>query len=118
MEPSLILLDEPVASLDPLHTRMVREVIDKIAGEGITVVTATHDADYAWSWADEILLLGEGRLLAFGSPAEVFSRKDLLCKANSSASHSAAAFSRTAKGRAPSGIPPHTQNFERTGTSY
>ena len=82
MEPSLILLDEPVASLDPLHTRMVREVIDKIAGEGITVVTATHDADYAWSWADEILLLGEGRLLAFGSPAEVFSRKDLLCKAN------------------------------------
>ena len=32
MEPSLILLDEPVASLDPLHTRMVREVIDKIAG--------------------------------------------------------------------------------------
>src|SRR5699024_6767420 len=37
MEPSLILLDEPAASLDPLHTRMVREVIDEIAGEGITV---------------------------------------------------------------------------------
>lgn len=81
MEPSLILLDEPAASLDPLHTRMVREVIDEIAGEGITVVTATHDVDYAWSWADEILLLGEGRLLAFGSPAEVFSREDLLHRA-------------------------------------
>lgn len=81
MEPSLILLDEPVASLDPLHTRMVREVIDEIAGEGITVVTATHDVDYAWSWADEILLLEEGRLLAFGSPAEVFSREDLLHRA-------------------------------------
>lgn len=81
MEPSLILLDEPVASLDPLHTRMVREVIDEIAGEGITVVTATHDVDYAWSWADEILLLKEGRLLAFGSPAEVFSREDLLHRA-------------------------------------
>lgn len=81
MEPSLILLDEPVASLDPLHTRMVREVIDEIAGEGITVVTATHDVDYAWSWADEILLLEEGRLLSFGSPAEVFSREDLLHRA-------------------------------------
>lgn len=81
MEPSLILLDEPAASLDPLHTRMVREVIDEIAGEGITVVTATHDVDYAWSWADEILLLEEGRLLAFGSPAEVFSREDLLHRA-------------------------------------
>lgn len=81
MEPSLILLDEPAASLDPLHTRMVREVIDEIAGEGITVVTATHDVDYAWSWADEILLLEEGRLLSFGSPAEVFSREDLLHRA-------------------------------------
>ncbi|HIY55007.1 MAG TPA: ATP-binding cassette domain-containing protein [Candidatus Dorea merdavium] len=81
MEPSLILLDEPVASLDPLHTQMVREVIDEIAGEGITVVTATHDVDYAWRWADEILLLGEGRLLAFGSPAEVFSREELLHRA-------------------------------------
>lgn len=81
MEPSLILLDEPTASLDPLHTRMVREVIDEIAGEGITVMTATHDVDYAWSWADEILLLEEGRLLAFGSPAEVFSREDLLHRA-------------------------------------
>ena len=81
MEPSLILLDEPVASLDPLHTRMVREVIDEIAGEGITVVTATHDVDYAWSWADEILLLEEGRLLSFGSPADVFSREDLLHRA-------------------------------------
>lgn len=81
MEPSLILLDEPAASLDPLHTRMVREVIDEIAGEGITVMTATHDVDYAWSWADEILLLEEGRLLAFGSPAEVFSREDLLHRA-------------------------------------
>ena len=56
------------------------------------MVTATHDADYAWSWADEILLLGEGRLLAFGSPAEVFSRKDLLCKANSSASPQCCSF--------------------------
>lgn len=81
MEPSLILLDEPAASLDPLHTRMVREVIDEIAGEGITVMTATHDVDYAWSWADEILLLEEGRLLAFGSPAEVFSREELLHRA-------------------------------------
>lgn len=81
MEPSLILLDEPAASLDPLHTRMVRDVIDEIAGEGITVMTATHDVDYAWSWADEILLLEEGRLLAFGSPAEVFSREDLLRRA-------------------------------------
>ena len=78
MEPSLILLDEPAAALDPIHTRIVREIIDEISASGITVVTATHDVDYAWSWADDVLLFHEGQLLAFGSPKDVFTQKELL----------------------------------------
>lgn len=78
MEPSLILLDEPAAALDPIHTRIVREIIDEISASGITVVTATHDVDYAWSWADDVLLFHEGQLLAFGSPKDVFTQKKLL----------------------------------------
>lgn len=78
MEPSLILLDEPAAALDPIHTRIVREIIDEISASGITVVTATHDVDYAWSWADDVLLFHEGQLLAFGSPKDVFTQKNLL----------------------------------------
>ena len=73
MEPSLILLDEPAAALDPIHTRIVR-----ISASGITVVTATHNVDYAWSWADDVLLFHEGQLLAFGSPKDVFTQKKLL----------------------------------------
>ncbi|WP_418539472.1 energy-coupling factor ABC transporter ATP-binding protein [Massilistercora timonensis] len=78
MEPSLILLDEPAAALDPIHTRIVREIIDEISASGITVVTATHDVDFAWSWADDVLLFHEGQLLAFGSPKDVFTQKKLL----------------------------------------
>ena len=78
MEPSLILLDEPAAALDPIHTRIVREIIDEISASGITVVTATHDVDYAWSWANDVLLFHEGQLLAFGSPKDVFTQKKLL----------------------------------------
>lgn len=78
MEPSLILLDEPAAALDPIHTRIVREIIDEISASGITVVTATHDVDYAWSWADDVLLFHEGQLLAFGSLKDVFTQKKLL----------------------------------------
>lgn len=78
MEPSLILLDEPAAALDPIHTRIVREIIDEISESGITVVTATHDVDYAWSWAEDVLLFHEGRLLACGAPEEIFTKKDLL----------------------------------------
>lgn len=78
MEPSLILLDEPAAALDPIHTRIVREIIDEISASGITVVTATHDVDYAWSWADDVLLFHEGQLLACGAPKDVFTKKELL----------------------------------------
>lgn len=78
MEPSLILLDEPAAALDSIHTRIVREIIDEISASGITVVTATHNVDYAWSWADDVLLFHEGQLLAFGSPKDVFTQKKLL----------------------------------------
>ena len=78
MEPSLILLDEPAAALDPIHTRIVREIIDEISASGITIVTATHDVDYAWSWAEDVLLFHEGRLLACGAPEEVFTKKELL----------------------------------------
>lgn len=78
MEPELIILDEPAAALDPKHTRLVQEIIDEIAAEGITVLMATHDVDYAWTWADDVLLFHEGRLLAGGAPEQVFENKKLL----------------------------------------
>ena len=61
MHPEVMILDEPTAALDPKHTRIVQKIIDRLTERGITVLMATHDMDYAYSWADEIVLMHEGR---------------------------------------------------------
>jgi cobalt/nickel transport system ATP-binding protein len=78
MEPELIILDEPTSALDPLHTQIVRDIIDEITREGITVLTATHDVNYAYTWADEILLFHKGSILKQGTPEEVFTDEGLM----------------------------------------
>lgn len=78
MEPRLLILDEPFSSLDPLHAGLIRDMIQEISRQGVTILMATHDVDYAYSWADEILLFDEGKILQGGTPDSVFSRKDLL----------------------------------------
>lgn len=42
---------------------MVNEMVDKLTEQGITVLMATHDMDYAYAWADEIVLMKDGKVL-------------------------------------------------------
>ena len=70
MKPEIIILDEPVAALDPKHTRMVNQIVDRMTEKGITVIMATHDIDYAYGWADEIVLMYEGKVLCQGDPKD------------------------------------------------
>lgn len=71
MRPEIIILDEPAAALDPRHTHMVHRIVERLTQEGITVIMATHDMDYAYGWADEIVLMHDGKVLCQGTPAEV-----------------------------------------------
>lgn len=82
MHPDIIILDEPAAALDPRHTTMVNQIVDKMTEAGITVLMATHDVNYAYEWADEIMLFHEGKVLMHGTPAEVFSSKSILAQTN------------------------------------
>ena len=82
MHPELIILDEPAAALDPKHTAMVKKIVDKLTGEGITVLMATHDVNYAYAWADEVLLFHQGKLLSHGAPETVFRQTDFLKQTN------------------------------------
>ena len=82
MHPELIILDEPASSLDPKHINILNNLINEMTENGITVIISTHDVDYALDWADEIILMKDGRVIHCGLPEEVFSNIELLEQTN------------------------------------
>ena len=78
MEPKCIVLDEPTAMLDPKGRREVIETITRLNRErGITVVLVTHHMEEAIG-AHRVVLMGDGKVVADGSPQQVFAQVDLL----------------------------------------
>ncbi|MBS7007362.1 energy-coupling factor ABC transporter ATP-binding protein [Anaerostipes sp.] len=82
MHPDIVILDEPSAALDSRHTALVNKTINQMTKAGITVLLSTHDSDYAFAWADEVILFHQGKVLKSGSPAEVFADRPALEAAN------------------------------------
>lgn len=82
MHPEIVILDEPAAALDPKHTALVNDAVDRMTADGITVLMATHDVNYAFEWADEVVLLKDGQVLMHGAPTEVFSNRTALAQTN------------------------------------
>ena len=75
-EAPLLLLDEPTASLDVGRQQQVLELVDVLRTEqGLTVLTAMHDLNLAARYADRLLFLAGGRLVAEGSAADVLSEE-------------------------------------------
>jgi ABC-type sugar transport system ATPase subunit len=75
--PRLLLLDEPFSNLDMIHKRILKKVIaDSAIRFEITCTLVSHDPRDILSWADELLVLRDGRLLRRGTPLEVYSRPD------------------------------------------
>jgi len=74
----ILLLDEPTASLDVGHAVEVLEVVDQLRKEeGLTVVSAAHDLTLAAQYADRLLLISRGLIVADGKPAEVLTESNL-----------------------------------------
>lgn len=69
--PRYLLLDEPVSSLDVKHQLIVMDVARRFAEAGGGVLAVLHDLNLAAMYADRIVALCEGRLVASGTPAEV-----------------------------------------------
>jgi tungstate transport system ATP-binding protein len=72
LEPEVLFLDEPTASLDPAATRAVEQAIDGVHQSGAKVVMTTHDLGQAHRLADEVLFLHHGRLVESGPAADFF----------------------------------------------
>lgn len=71
-ETELLLMDEPTTYLDVRHQLETLALTRRLADSGRAVVLALHDLCLALTLADEVAVLGEGRLLALGEPEEIF----------------------------------------------
>jgi len=67
----VLLADEPVAALDPRHQLLVLEVLRKTARQGAVVAAVMHDLGLAARFADEIVLMNAGQVVAVGPPRSV-----------------------------------------------
>lgn len=76
-ETEAILMDEPTTFLDIRHQLEVLALVRRLAEEGRGVVLALHDLCLALTAADDVAVLGEGRLLALGGPEAVYQSKVL-----------------------------------------
>jgi len=81
MRPEILLLDEPLAGLDPRSGLRLRVLLAGLAAAGTTLVLTTHDVDLAWALADEVALFVAGRTLRQGPAAEVLADRALLAEA-------------------------------------
>ena len=70
-KPRLLLLDEPIANLDPLWQLTLMDLLAGLAGEGQAVLLALHDLDLAARYADWLIVMDGGRIAADGAPGEV-----------------------------------------------
>ncbi len=76
MEPRVIALDEPTASLDPAAASGLMALLDSLNAQGTTVIISTHDVDLAVAWAKHLVIMEGGMVRLTGSSAEVYSNTE------------------------------------------
>ncbi|MGT2949500.1 energy-coupling factor transporter ATPase [Streptococcus devriesei] len=78
MEPSILVLDEPTAGLDPKGRRELMNLFEELHRQGMTIVLVTHLMDDVSNHADWVYVLEKGRIVLSGSPKSVFQEIDFL----------------------------------------
>lgn len=82
MEPEVLIFDEPMAALDPVNAQRVEQILTRLHEDGKTLLIATHDVDFAYRFADRILVFSEGSILADGAPTDIFRNKEVMERAH------------------------------------
>ena len=82
MKPRIIVVDEPTAAVDPASAQMLEETLSVLEQEGKTILLSTHDVDFAYRFAERVIVFHEGTILADDVPEQIFQDEELLKKAN------------------------------------
>ncbi len=71
--PKLLVLDEPFSNLDPINKTTLKAVLEDITERlQITCLLASHDPNDTLSWADEIIVMKEGKMVQQGTPQQIY----------------------------------------------
>lgn len=70
-EPELIIIDEPFAGLDPVNTRMVKELLKELRDQGVTIMMSTHQMHRVEELCDCIVLINRGERILYGDLADI-----------------------------------------------
>jgi ABC-type Fe3+/spermidine/putrescine transport system ATPase subunit len=74
-QPRLLLLDEPFSNLDRVHKQVMQEIIEEVGQRlEVTCLLVSHDATDTLSWADEIMVLHQGRVVQRGTPEHIYTK--------------------------------------------
>ncbi len=77
MKPAIMVFDEPTSFLDPLGAKKIFEVIDELNEElGITVILVEHRLDLASTYADRVVVMGNGKIILNGKPRDILSSEE------------------------------------------
>ena len=80
MEPSILVLDEPTAGLDPIGRKELMTLFKKLHQDGITIVLVTHLMDDVAEFADQVYVMEKGKLVKSGKPSLVFQNLEFMEK--------------------------------------
>lgn len=78
LQPEILLLDEPTAYLDKLHTRNFMATLKTIHAAGTTILMSSHDLDLIYRWADWIFVMDRGQIVLEGTPHDVFNQRQIM----------------------------------------
>ncbi len=78
MEPSILVLDEPTAGLDPIGRKELMTLFEKLHQDGITIVLVTHLMDDVAEFADQVYVMEKGILVKSGAPSLVFQNLEFM----------------------------------------
>jgi len=76
-KPKLLILDEPLNALDPKSARIVKDLLRKLATQGVSTIMSTHILEIAQAMCDRIAIMYEGRILALGNMEELRQKASL-----------------------------------------
>ena len=82
MNPQVILFDEPTAFLDDYNILIFEDIVNSLYDDDKTILISTHDIDFAFKWAERVIVFHDGKLIADGDCRSLLTDEEILKKAN------------------------------------